>query len=42
MPIVINANACYNQFKFNGAQALQCVDGTNDADRKKKVSKSFR
>ncbi|CAI6332945.1 unnamed protein product [Periconia digitata] len=34
---VINANACYNQFKFNNAQALQCVDAANDTERKKKV-----
>ncbi|KAF2634833.1 hypothetical protein P280DRAFT_412899 [Massarina eburnea CBS 473.64] len=34
---VINANACYNQNRFNGAATLACIDGTNDADRKKKV-----
>ncbi|PVI01264.1 hypothetical protein DM02DRAFT_525381 [Periconia macrospinosa] len=34
---VINANACYNQFKFSGATTLQCVDGKNDADRKQKI-----
>lgn len=34
---VINANACYNQYRFNGATTLTCVDGTSDADRKAKV-----
>jgi len=34
---VINPNACYNQFRFNGRQTLQCIDGENDADRARKV-----
>ena len=35
---VINANACYNKFGFRNAQTLTCIDGTSDADKKKKVS----
>ncbi|KAF2706546.1 hypothetical protein K504DRAFT_504673 [Pleomassaria siparia CBS 279.74] len=34
---VINANACYNQNRFNNAQTLACIDGKDDADRKKKA-----
>jgi len=37
---VINANACYNKFGFRNAQALTCIDGTSDAEKKKKVSAS--
>lgn len=33
---VINANACYNKFRFN-AQTLTCIDGTDDAVKQKKV-----
>ena len=33
---VINANACYNKFRFN-AQTLTCIDGTDDAVKKKQV-----
>jgi hypothetical protein len=38
---VINPNACYNQFKFGSARTLQCIDGKNDEDRKKKVRRGF-
>jgi hypothetical protein len=38
---VINANACYNKVGFRNAQTLTCIDGTNDADKKKKVSASY-
>ncbi|TPX15345.1 uncharacterized protein E0L32_004622 [Thyridium curvatum] len=37
---VINPIACYNQFGFNGARTLNCIDGKNDADKKRKVSRS--
>lgn len=33
---VINANACYNKFKWN-AQTLTCIDGTDNAVKAKKV-----
>lgn len=33
---VIDANACYNQFRWN-AQTLQCIDGTDNADRQRKA-----
>ncbi|KAF2262421.1 hypothetical protein CC78DRAFT_467910 [Lojkania enalia] len=36
---VINANACYNQFRFRNSQTLQCVDGTDNADRARKACK---
>ncbi|KAH7063933.1 hypothetical protein BKA63DRAFT_538409 [Paraphoma chrysanthemicola] len=35
---VINANACYNKFRWN-AQTLTCIDGTNNAEKQKKVCK---
>ncbi|KAI1488790.1 hypothetical protein F5X96DRAFT_643581 [Biscogniauxia mediterranea] len=34
---VINANACYNQFRFTSRQTLTCIGGTDDADRIRKV-----
>ncbi|KAK3317911.1 hypothetical protein B0H66DRAFT_532419 [Apodospora peruviana] len=34
---VINPNACYNQYKFSGTRTLSCIDGKDDADRKRKV-----
>ncbi|CBX97199.1 predicted protein [Plenodomus lingam JN3] len=34
---VINANACYNKFKFQNAQALTCIDGDDNAAKQKKV-----
>ncbi|KAF2797179.1 hypothetical protein K505DRAFT_236077 [Melanomma pulvis-pyrius CBS 109.77] len=34
---VINANACYNQNRFNNAQTLQCIDGKDNADRARKA-----
>lgn len=33
---VIDANACYNAFRWN-AQTLQCIDGKDNADRQRKV-----
>ncbi|KAI5926706.1 hypothetical protein F4810DRAFT_653169 [Camillea tinctor] len=36
---VINANACYNQFRFNSRQTLTCIGGTDDADRIRKACK---
>ncbi|KAH3944782.1 hypothetical protein HBH98_145220 [Parastagonospora nodorum] len=35
---VINANACYNKFKWN-SQTLTCIDGTDNAVKAKKVCK---
>lgn len=37
---VINANACYNQNRFNNAQTLQCIDGKDNADRARKVTRN--
>jgi hypothetical protein len=34
---VIDANACYNQNRFQNAQTLACIDGKDDTDRKRKV-----
>lgn len=35
---VINANACYNKFRFGrNKQTLTCIHGDNDADKAKKV-----
>ncbi|KAI0169263.1 hypothetical protein GGR52DRAFT_514274 [Hypoxylon sp. FL1284] len=36
---VIDANACYNQFKFNSNQTLSCIDGTDNNDRALKACK---
>ncbi|KAI1177771.1 hypothetical protein F4777DRAFT_163658 [Nemania sp. FL0916] len=36
---VIDANACYNAFRWN-AQTLQCIDGVDNADRQRKASRS--
>ncbi|KAI6358285.1 hypothetical protein MCOR25_007384 [Pyricularia grisea] len=33
---VINPAACYNQFRWN-ARTLTCIEGVNDADRKRKA-----
>jgi len=33
---VINPNACYNQFRWN-SRTLSCIDGVDDADRRRKV-----
>jgi hypothetical protein len=33
---VINANACYNKFRWN-AQTLTCIDGNDTAVKQKKV-----
>ncbi|KAF1917556.1 hypothetical protein BDU57DRAFT_571006 [Ampelomyces quisqualis] len=34
---VINANACYNKFRWN-AQTLTCIDGNDNVAKQKKVS----
>ncbi|KAJ4296201.1 hypothetical protein N0V90_006246 [Kalmusia sp. IMI 367209] len=34
---VINANACYNKNRFQNAQTLQCIEGANDAEKKKRM-----
>lgn len=39
---VINPTACYNQFRFRNAQTLQCIEGTDNADRARKVWTSFK
>ncbi|KAI1122983.1 hypothetical protein F5Y10DRAFT_252794, partial [Nemania abortiva] len=36
---VIDANACYNEFRWN-AQTLQCIDGKDNADRQRKARHS--
>ncbi|KAI1652903.1 hypothetical protein F4813DRAFT_288354 [Daldinia decipiens] len=36
---VINANACYNQFRFRNNQTLSCIGGTNNDERAKKACK---
>lgn len=35
---IINPIACYNQMRWS-ARTLTCIEGTSDADRKKKVGK---
>ncbi|KAF2729403.1 hypothetical protein EJ04DRAFT_537867 [Polyplosphaeria fusca] len=35
---VIDANACYNKFRWN-AQTLTCIDGTDTKDKQRKVCK---
>ncbi|KAF2028171.1 hypothetical protein EK21DRAFT_70354 [Setomelanomma holmii] len=35
---VIDANACYNKFRWN-AQTLMCIDGTDDTEKQRKVCK---
>ncbi|KAI0395144.1 hypothetical protein F5Y17DRAFT_424560 [Xylariaceae sp. FL0594] len=35
---VIDANACYNEYRWN-AQTLQCIDGKDNADRQRKACK---
>ena len=34
---VLNPIACYNQYRFNGARTLTCIEGKDDADRKRKA-----
>ncbi|KAK0742555.1 hypothetical protein B0T21DRAFT_283094 [Apiosordaria backusii] len=34
---VINPNACYNMYRFNSARTLSCIEGKDDAERKRKV-----
>ncbi|RYN65215.1 hypothetical protein AA0118_g3266 [Alternaria tenuissima] len=36
---VINANACYNKFRWD-AQTLTCIDGNDNAVKQKKVELS--
>ncbi|KAI1457374.1 hypothetical protein F4805DRAFT_457747 [Annulohypoxylon moriforme] len=36
---VINANACYNQFRFQNNQTLSCIGGTDNNDRALKACK---
>ncbi|KAK4234630.1 hypothetical protein C8A03DRAFT_47091 [Achaetomium macrosporum] len=36
--VVVNPTACYNQFRWS-TRTLGCIDGTNDADRKRKACK---
>ncbi|OTB11753.1 hypothetical protein K445DRAFT_26242 [Daldinia sp. EC12] len=36
---VINANACYNQFRFRNNQTLSCIGGANNDERAKKACK---
>jgi hypothetical protein len=38
---VIDANACYNKFRWN-AQTLTCIDGTDNAVKAKKVRHQIR
>ncbi|SPQ17697.1 d31e6403-0893-47fd-9f41-ae986d0f9e18 [Thermothielavioides terrestris] len=33
---VIDPVACYNEFRWS-TRTLQCIDGTDDADRKRKL-----
>jgi membrane protein required for beta-lactamase induction len=35
---VINANACYNQFRFKNAQTLTCIHGKDNNDKIRKVN----
>lgn len=39
---VINANACYNKFRFTNGQALTCIDGNDNAVKQKKVIQSSK
>ncbi len=34
---VIDANACYNEFRFSGTQTLACIAGKDEKDRGRKV-----
>ncbi|KAK0668107.1 hypothetical protein QC762_000530 [Podospora pseudocomata] len=34
---VINPNACYNMYRFNSARTLSCIEGKDDAERKRKA-----
>jgi hypothetical protein len=34
---VIDANACYNEFRWSGTQSLQCIGGANNTERARKV-----
>lgn len=36
---VINPAACYNMYQFRNRQVLSCIEGTDDADRSRKVRK---
>jgi hypothetical protein len=39
--VVVNPTACYNQFRWS-TRTLACIDGTDDADRKRKVKPHAR
>ncbi|CAP60868.1 uncharacterized protein PODANS_0_530 [Podospora anserina S mat+] len=39
---VINPNACYNMYRFNSARTLSCIEGKDDAERKRKVDLAQR
>lgn len=34
---VIDANACYNKMGFRNAQTLQCIEGKDDTEKKRRV-----
>ncbi|KAI8964831.1 hypothetical protein F5Y11DRAFT_314538 [Daldinia sp. FL1419] len=36
---VINANACYNQFRFRDNQTLSCIGGATNDERAQKACK---
>ncbi|KAH8900643.1 hypothetical protein GQ53DRAFT_835596 [Thozetella sp. PMI_491] len=36
---VIDANACYNKFRFSGTQTLTCIGGTDNKDKARKACK---
>ncbi|KAI1733491.1 hypothetical protein F4680DRAFT_454902 [Xylaria scruposa] len=36
---VIDANACYNKFRWN-AQTITCIDGKDNADRQRKLCRN--
>ncbi|KAL5381838.1 hypothetical protein PMIN06_006852 [Paraphaeosphaeria minitans] len=36
---VINANACYNKMGFRNAQTLQCIEGKDEAEKKRRACK---
>ncbi len=38
---VIDANACYNKFRFSGTQTLSCILGTDNKDKARKVRRAL-
>ncbi|PSN71552.1 hypothetical protein BS50DRAFT_547000 [Corynespora cassiicola Philippines] len=36
---VINANACYNKYRFRDTQTLSCIDGKDNKERSRKACK---